>query len=199
VKTKAFFVLVMLALTVSMVIPFATPAMADICPQSTYNNIAIGTSVIPTIATIHNGDAVDYIVEITNLDKPGECVCAYENVVIHFQYPGLNGLADPATDFILADIGSMPVGSDIRLTSADYPALHHVINVNPGVRDTTAHVYSLGTAMLYPFPKDNQGDQKDIPVTVITPCIDVTKTANPTVSKAVTPSPTPSASRTAAM
>ena len=182
VKTKVFFVLVMLAMLASLVVPFATPALAvgaESPPGANANGMNMNLAVLPTLA--HNGDTIGYYITISNNNSTLPLISAdAENIVVTFSAPDATG--NPGAPVTIATIPSLLVNQSVTYTYLDTPALLVVLSLNPGV--IQAYGESHFDATLLTDPVSIASDTKDIPTIIITSCIEVTKTANPTTSKA---------------
>jgi uncharacterized repeat protein (TIGR01451 family) len=183
VKTKVFFVLVMLAMLASLVVPFAASAQGGNAspPGANANGLNMNLAVIPTLA--HNGDTLGYYITISNNPAivPGLISADATNIVVTFSAPDATGI--PGAPVTIATIPSLLVGESVSFNPGNTPALSVVLSVNPGV--TVAFGGAHFSAELLTDPVSVATDTKDIPTNVIPPpCIDVTKTANPTTSKA---------------
>ena len=179
-KTKAFFVLVMLALLGSLVIPFATPALAQqgeaaSPPGANADGLNMSLAVIPTVTL--NGSTVGYYITISN--NPGilPLISAdAQNIVVTFSPPDVTGA--PGAPVTIATIPSLAVGGSVSYNPGNTPALSVVLALNPGV--AVAWGESHLTATLLTDPPSTASDTKDIPTNIIIPAIAVTKSANPT-------------------
>ena len=174
----------MLALLASMVIPFATPALAQggaaSPPGANANGLNMSLAVVPT--QTHNGSTVGYYITISNnpATVPGLISADAENVVVTFSPPDATGA--PGAPVTIATIPSLAVGGNVSYNPGNTPALSVVLNLNPGV--TVARGESHFTATLLTDPPATASDTKDIPTNILSPAIAVTKTADVTLSKA---------------
>jgi len=182
VKTKVFFVLVMLAMLASLVVPFATPALAlgaESPPGANASGLNMNLGVIPTVA--HDGDTLSYFITISNNPSVLPLISAdAQNIVVTFAPPDATG--NPGAPVTIATIPSLLVGQSVSFNPGNTPALSVVLALNPGV--TVAYGEAHFSATLLTDPVSVATDTKDIPTIILTPCIEVTKTANPTTSKA---------------
>jgi uncharacterized repeat protein (TIGR01451 family) len=182
VKTKVFFVLVMLAMLASLVVPFSVSAQGGNAspPGANANGMNMNLGVIPTV--VHNGDTLSYFITISNNPSVLPLISAdAEDIVVTFAAPDATG--NPGAPVTIATIPSLLVNQSVSFNPGNTPALSVVLSLNPGV--TVAFGEAHFSATLLTDPVSVATDTKDIPTNVIPPpCIDVTKTANPTTSKA---------------
>ena len=194
------------ALAMVIMLGLMAPLMAQVqCVPGTpagctTNFISIGITVVnPPSALVHNGDPITYSVTVVNPDVPG--FCNVVNATVWFLPPNPDGSAPdlasgpppPAGAILLDQFASFPRGSSLTYTAA-YGAggpntgapLVITAAANPTIIQVQAGAVVAGQSETQVQCSPARA-QTQIPVTVLQPCIEITKDASPLVVKCTPP------------
>jgi uncharacterized repeat protein (TIGR01451 family) len=174
-----------LGLVLGLALPMAAPAVIEAqAPPGCLNN-CFSLDILKDKAVVHNHEYITYKVCAANNNATCASPCNMKGVAINLTLPASDGTAtgtlvvlqpSPGRDFPSDGTG------DKCYNATDFPQLHFYVDVNPGVTSVQAKVAYTGTLMDSPGG-DPSASFKTLSVTLLSPCVNVTKTADTPFSK----------------
>jgi hypothetical protein len=154
-------------------------------PTDCLNN-CFSLDILKDKSAVHNGEYITYTVCAANNNGTCPDPCNMEDVTISLTLPDENGLANGAVVTVEPGRDFPANGSADWCYNASQPllgALYFHVLVNAGVTSITARADYAGSLMDGPPGGDPSASFKTLSVTVLNPCVNVTKTADTPFSK----------------